>query len=449
MSLYPQHIVFTLPDGVRIAVPPNLRCMTTYILLEQKDWFEDDIKFLRHAIKPGMHVIDIGANLGVYTLTMAHAVGQTGHVYAFEPAAQTADYLRCSLDLNDFRQVTLDQAGVSSHSGTARLFHDRVAELYRVDLDGQAGDDEGTHEPIILKRLDEIIDQHNDIQIDFIKMDAEGHERAIIKGGYHLLTRQAPIVMFEVINHLSRVNVDVLDAFMAMEYALFVLLPGLQILMPVDLTYINRFGPLNVYAIKTPAKSFWYEQGMISVHPDAFDITGKDWHIALLLWQQSQDISASADQRVGALQIAGNLMLEHNGFGQSLSFYLSAACIFKALGWQNLAADALRAALDIWQNTAERLTEYPKDCLMPMNAPDDCDVHDAIGRIIIMLLDHLSGYSSYFRLDESLANSQHLIDMPGTVLPETRRRYLLSRALKFGELPSTLLAIPGFETLTI
>ena len=69
------NVTLKLVDGVRIVVPDSLNLITTYVLREQEDWFEDEIKFLRHLIKPGQRVIDIGANYGVYTLAMAKLVG--------------------------------------------------------------------------------------------------------------------------------------------------------------------------------------------------------------------------------------------------------------------------------------------------------------------------------------------------------------------------------------
>src|SRR5262249_20657349 len=45
--------------------------VTTYVLIEQEDWFEREIAFVRRLLQPGMRVIDIGANYGTYTLTMA------------------------------------------------------------------------------------------------------------------------------------------------------------------------------------------------------------------------------------------------------------------------------------------------------------------------------------------------------------------------------------------
>ena len=80
--------------------------MTTFILLEQNDWFEDEIKFIRHFIKPGMSVVDIGANYGLYTLTIADLLGNSGKIWAFEPTEATSDCLRESISFNKFNNVS-------------------------------------------------------------------------------------------------------------------------------------------------------------------------------------------------------------------------------------------------------------------------------------------------------------------------------------------------------
>jgi len=98
-------------------------------LREQQDWFEDEIKFLRHLLQPGQKVIDIGANYGVYALCMARAVGPTGQVWAFEPSSSTAGLLAEGIAANGFAQVTLVQRALSSASGTARLSLSPHSEL--------------------------------------------------------------------------------------------------------------------------------------------------------------------------------------------------------------------------------------------------------------------------------------------------------------------------------
>ena len=117
-------ITLTLPNGVRIVVPNSLNLITPYVLLEQQDWFEDEIKLLRRLLQPGQSVIDIGANYGTYTLSMAHSVGPTGQVWAFEPASATADLLAQSIAANAFSQSRLARASAPnarvSRTGVAR-----------------------------------------------------------------------------------------------------------------------------------------------------------------------------------------------------------------------------------------------------------------------------------------------------------------------------------------
>ena len=86
-------VVLTLIDGVRIVVPDSLDLITPYVLREQLDFFEDEFPFVRQLLLPGQNVIDIGANYGTYTLSMARKVGANGHVWAFEPASSTAQLL--------------------------------------------------------------------------------------------------------------------------------------------------------------------------------------------------------------------------------------------------------------------------------------------------------------------------------------------------------------------
>src|ERR1035437_624638 len=113
--------MLTLVDGVRVVVPDSVHLITPYVLREQLDWFEDEIKFLRRLLQPGQKVIDIGANYGVYTLSMAKTVGPTGHVWAFEPASNTANLLAAGIAANDFTQIVLERSALSSTCGTARL----------------------------------------------------------------------------------------------------------------------------------------------------------------------------------------------------------------------------------------------------------------------------------------------------------------------------------------
>src|SRR6056297_305455 len=72
-------------DGVTICTPPNLKMMTPFVLLEQNEWYENDLDFIRDYLKSGMNFVDVGAGFGVYSLPAAKLVGKEGTVFSFEP----------------------------------------------------------------------------------------------------------------------------------------------------------------------------------------------------------------------------------------------------------------------------------------------------------------------------------------------------------------------------
>src|SRR5690348_11604539 len=106
-------LVLNIRGNARICFPGPLDKTTRYVLLEQEDWFEDEIRFVRRWLRAGMRALDVGAAFGVYTVAMAQAVGDSGRVFAFEPTPDTAQFLERNLSLNELRNVALIGAAVS------------------------------------------------------------------------------------------------------------------------------------------------------------------------------------------------------------------------------------------------------------------------------------------------------------------------------------------------
>jgi FkbM family methyltransferase len=169
----------TMVHGVRVVVPDSLDLITPYVLREQHDWFEDEIKFMRRVLRPGKKVIDIGANYGVYTLSMAQAVGPEGYVWAFEPASSTASLFAEGIAANGFAHVALERSALSSTRGTAKLSLNDNSELNALRHDQSSG---GASETVPLLTLDDCLETFGWDDIEFVKIDAEGEEANILKG---------------------------------------------------------------------------------------------------------------------------------------------------------------------------------------------------------------------------------------------------------------------------
>jgi FkbM family methyltransferase len=221
----------TIDGDVQLCVPCSLKTMTSYILLEQEDWFEDEIRFVRRLLGRGMHVIDIGANHGVYTLSMAKAVGGEGRVWAFEPARDTAALLGASVARNGFAHVQVIHAALADREGEGVLGMDGNSELNRLL---QASESAVTQEVVQLRTLDACASELGWTDIAFIKLDAEGAEWSIIQGGDNFLAMQSPLIMAEL-KHADSYNFSMLSAFAERGYLPYRLMPGLHVLTPFDI----------------------------------------------------------------------------------------------------------------------------------------------------------------------------------------------------------------------
>ncbi len=242
----PSSAILTMVDGVRVAVHDSPDQVTTYVLREQGDWFEDEIRFLRRVLEPGQHIIDIGANCGVYALSMARVVGPTGRVWAFEPASATADLLAEGIAANGFEHVVVERHAVSATSGVGQLAPGALPEMNAVCHDPVAA---AGGETISLVSLDDCLASRGWRDIAFVKIDAEGEEANVILGGRRLLTEQSPLVQYEL-QRDGEMQLGLVDAFETLGYEAYRLAPGPGLLVPFRRDAPKDVFQLNLFACK-------------------------------------------------------------------------------------------------------------------------------------------------------------------------------------------------------
>lgn len=262
----------TMVDGVRIVVPDSLHLITPYVLREQLDWFEDEIRFLRRLLQPGQRAIDIGANYGVYTLSIARTVGTSGRVWAFEPASSTAELLRRSIAANGFSQVVLEQSAVSSAPGSARLSLHENSELNALVHDAAA---DSASETVPLVTLDECRERHAWRDMEFLKIDAEGEEASILKGGKRFFAELSPLVQYEI-KAGNKVHLELARDFAALGYDSYRLVPGLDLLVPFDAAASPDGYLLNLFCCKRDRADRLAARGFL-LASDAVDSTRDVW----------------------------------------------------------------------------------------------------------------------------------------------------------------------------
>jgi FkbM family methyltransferase len=263
--------VFSLPGGADIAVPDDPTLMTPFVLAEQGDWFETEIRFIRRWLKPGMAVVDVGANYGVYTLTCAGLVGAQGRVWAYEPTSLPRSFLAQSIARNGFGHVDLIGRALSDHMGTARMGTARNAELNSLNEAGQSG------ETVQVSTIDDEAAAW-DRSIDFVKLDAEGEEVRILSRSRQFFAKHHPLVMFEY-KHGDAVNHELLQAIGDLGMQVYRHLPGLNVLVPLDTSESADGYLLNVFGCSRERARLLAAEGLLITEPSELpeiDVAGAE-----------------------------------------------------------------------------------------------------------------------------------------------------------------------------
>jgi len=229
-------------DGTHIMVPSSLEAITTYVILEQEKWFEKETAFLARWLRPGMTAIDIGANLGVYSLPIARLVGPEGQVFSYEPASETRRLLATSKARNGAGNLHIIAAALSDSEREGHLVLGASSELNTLDGSGPG-------ESVRITSLDAEEKAGNWGAIDFIKIDAEGEEERILAGARSFFAERSPLVMFEV-RAVAKQNENLPSAFAAMGFGLYRLLAGAPVLVPVGADEPLDSYELNLFAAK-------------------------------------------------------------------------------------------------------------------------------------------------------------------------------------------------------
>src|SRR5262249_20268839 len=124
------HLVSTLPGGERVRLSARYRHMS---------WNPEEYAAFRAAVRPGAMVLDVGANVGAYTVLFAQWTGDTGRVIAFEPAPGSIAGLREHVRLNGLsNRVEIVEAAVSNDVGSAVFDSDGVSGANALVPDGAA-----------------------------------------------------------------------------------------------------------------------------------------------------------------------------------------------------------------------------------------------------------------------------------------------------------------------
>lgn len=158
---------------------------------------EYEMQLLLQTLKPGNVAIDIGANIGVYTLPMAKKVSDSGTIYAFEPDPTNFSILARNIADNNFPNVLPVSLGLADHRGEARLYLslDNMGDHRVYDAQYRR---KRKSIPIALNTLDTVLRQYDEKRkIATIKIDTQGYEPFVIRGSVQTIVQFHPVIFLE------------------------------------------------------------------------------------------------------------------------------------------------------------------------------------------------------------------------------------------------------------
>lgn len=373
--------------GCEMAVRAANEHLTGWVLQEQGRWFESELTMLPRLLEPGATFVDVGANVGVYSIPAAHFVGPSGRVVAFEPTAQARSLLEMSRRRNGFDWLVIRSEALSDHAGQAELYFDAETELASLS---RATSGASRSVTVPLTTLDAVHAELGLGNTTLLKLDAEGAEEAILRGAAHFLLASDPVILHEI-KVGTKVDLRVAKVLDESGFAPYRQIPGLDILVPFSPGGFVDAYQLNLFALSKTRAAKLAERGVLAEKPGQAPAIGPDvgamrlsklpyarhladrWRVvspaderlwmALSLHAFAHDSQASAADRWVALERAFVVSLERVNEVATVPRLLTATRLAAEVGHRALAVEMARDALTTMRSGATNL--YGEPFLLP------------------------------------------------------------------------------------
>jgi FkbM family methyltransferase len=191
------------------------------IYFDIKDGIDFDRRVLYSLVKNNSVCFDIGANIGETTLNFAR-LAREGKVYSFEPVPFLFERLQTNVSFNNFPNIFLNNLALSDKK--EQLFFESSKNHNSSGISLQKHPTSRS-QAVNSTTIDSFVEENNITHIDFMKIDVEGFESLVIKGGMRTLKKFMPVIFMEVDHHnLSKNNSSEKELLMQMHslgYSLF------------------------------------------------------------------------------------------------------------------------------------------------------------------------------------------------------------------------------------
>ena len=141
-----------------------------------------ELEYIGMELDPGDVALDVGANIGIYSVAMGRAVGEEGRVLAFEPFPENIERLRSNLAINQLSAVQIFELALTDHEGEVNLYLSGDS-AYPSTVQVKEGMANGRQLVVKTTCLDTVWKEAGNPRVKIIKIDVEGAEVDVLKGG--------------------------------------------------------------------------------------------------------------------------------------------------------------------------------------------------------------------------------------------------------------------------
>jgi FkbM family methyltransferase len=177
-----------------------------------------ETELFKELVTEGMTVVDVGANIGYYSLIAARLVGNTGKVYAFEPEPGNYQLLVRNIEANGYTNIVPVNIAISNEGGKVKLYVDPASS----STHSFAQDNTNIKGDAIEVETVTLDDFFGGEKVDFIKLDAQGAEGLVLDGATGVLKQDKLKIMMEFwpdgLDRLGTEPLDLLHKLQEMEF---------------------------------------------------------------------------------------------------------------------------------------------------------------------------------------------------------------------------------------
>lgn len=201
-----EKVIFTInngEDGIFICCDGRDAYSLPMIFLNLSETETQEQAMILRLIKPGDSVLDIGANIGWYTIGIL-LKRKGAKVYSFEPIKSSFQYLKQNLNLNNLNSENAYNIGFSDENKTVKFYFD-VKYAMASSMANLREDEDTVTEECVVKRMDDFVSATPSLRkIDFIKCDVEGAELFVFQGAIETIRKDKPIIFTEMLRKWAR-----------------------------------------------------------------------------------------------------------------------------------------------------------------------------------------------------------------------------------------------------